>query len=102
MLTQVGAQFGLDANTAADLIQEDLPERNCGHMLVMKVRTDHTLFDLASNFVAVVELSHVQLSAPFNSFLSSSSSFISLNYNNDTMHAYKCDFSMVLSVYLCV
>jgi len=92
MLTQVGAQFGLDANTAADLIQEDLPERSFGHMLVMKVRTDHTLFDLASNFVAVVELSHVQLSASFKIFFHHHHNSFYLFINNNTTHIYKCDF----------
>lgn len=60
MLTQAEERFGLDANTPADPIREDLRERSFCHRSV-KVKT-HTLFP-ASNFVAVVELFHVQLSA---------------------------------------
>ena len=64
MLTQVGEVSGLDVNIGYGWNQADLHlrGRNCGHMIV-KLRTRTQFQFPAPNLVAVVVLSHVQLSA---------------------------------------
>ena len=71
MLTQVGEQSGLGVSIGVgDQNQEDSLERSSGHMIVLA--WSRTKFQLASNLVAVVvELSHVQLSAPSRKYHSS-------------------------------
>ena len=100
MLTQVGEQCGLDESIVVDHQKLwDLQGKNSCRMIVKE--GTRTVF-LTSYLIAVVELSHVQLSAPFNKL---KFAIPSIYLTNNTPHFRDFTqnyFTSILSVYVCV
>lgn len=100
MLTQVGEQCGLDESIVVDHQKLwDLQGKNSCRMIVKE--GTRTVF-LTSYLIAVVELSHVQLSVPFNKL---KFAIPSIYLTNNTPHFRDFTqnyFTSILSVYVCV